>query len=208
MQIVKGWTGMRGFDTVELPAFSVALLKQFRDAGYDFAMGYLGSVTPQTVQNVFAAGLLFSPICYPPQTTGWIPTVAAGAAMGLSNVGHMRALSMPVKASPWIDLEGCGGVGTQARDWVNAFGMQFDQAQFGHGLYVGIQSMDADMLFHGLPNTHRYWRSCSKACVEPKTRGFGLLQLRPDDIVVLGHQVDIDVVERDGLGSYPEFVGP
>lgn len=176
-------------------------------AGMQFAMRYLGSLSAAELADLVTEGLKVSPICYPPQRSGWIPVAADGTARGKAAVTHARAIGIPTGVTIWIDLEGCRGPAAATAAWVEAFAAELVAAGYQAGLYVGAApgGLDSAALYR-LRKVTRYWHSCSRGIPEPATRGYCLEQLYPPNQMLAGTIVDVDCVRHDFLGGVPMFV--
>lgn len=198
-----------GFDTIaKIDADAAARLA---DAGLCFAVRYVGLGEPgprdldgTELDALTGAGVAVMAVQYA-RTDGW--SAAAGRADGQAAARNALVAGLPSDATLWCDVEGAiPGV---------AAGLAYASAWYAGaaaegwaelGIYVGAgfaPPISDSQLFHALP-FRRYWRSFSQV-QNVATRGYQVLQLFPDDQVIAGVRVDLDVVQSDYLGSRPRW---
>lgn len=194
-----------GVDTVA--RIDAAHASGLRVAGMKFAMRYLGSLTAAEMAGITGAGLLLSPICYPPQHSGWVPVASDGAARGKSAVTQAKAIGIPAGVTIWIDLEGCRGGAALTKAWCEAFAAELVAGGYQAGLYVGAAPgglSSADL--YALKHVTRYWESCSRGIPQPASRGWCLKQHYKPNQTCAGVIVDFNSVCNDFFGAVPMFV--
>ncbi len=190
-----------GIDCVTiLDAVRCATLRQ---AGISFVVRYLGAISQAERDNILAAGLALSVVTYS-RAEGWLPTSGMGTADGETDLAHLAAAGIPVGATVWIDLEGCGGAASAAMEWVNERAAVLAEGGYDVGLYVGsFQPLSAEQLY-AIPTVDRYWRSLSSGVPEPAC-GWSMIQLWPTTTIG-GTEVDVDVVQQDHKGRLPLII--
>lgn len=162
-------------------------------SGIAWRAGYIDHVTPAELAAQLAAGILFSPVTY------------ALELDPLHTVERLAALGIPDGVTVWLDIEGAGLVAPTLIAKINAWARAVQVAGRQAGLYVGAGTpLDANALY-ALAVT-RYWHSVSDV-PNVARRGYCMRQIRPDDVIVDGVDVDIDIVEPDYKGDLPSFVG-
>ena len=194
-----------GFDTIaKLDADAAGRLAA---EGLRFAVRYIGLTAPRVVdldaaevEALTSSGLGVMCVQYA-RTGGW--SAETGRVDGDNAARNARAAGLPPETTLWCDLEGA----LPGSDVAIAYGAAWcegaSSAGWGElGVYVGAglaPPLTEGQLFHALP-FRRYWRSLSQVS-NVAVRGYQLLQLFPDDQVVAGVRVDLDVVQSDYLGS-------
>jgi len=158
--------------------------------GCVFRAGYIDHVTAEELADQMSVGMAFSPVTY------------AGEFDGAHCVARLQALGIPEGVTVWVDVEGQGLEVAETIARVNAWANSVQAAGFEAGMYVGAGCPLTPNQLTNLAVT-RYWHSCSRA-LEP-ARGYCMRQLRPDDVLVAGVKVDVDVVDPDYCGDVPVF---
>jgi hypothetical protein len=191
-----------GIDTItNLDTVHATALK---DAGFKFAIRYLGSVTAAELAILLDAGLSFMPVTYS-RPGGWTPTAEMGTQDGQNDIQQLKALGILTGCTVWIDLEGVS-LATPANivsEWINNRAAVMKAAGFDVGVYVGVNDVLSGPQLYAIPNVNRYWKSASD--VPTPTCGFCLLQLFPTTTVA-GISVDVNVVQQDWEGRLPMVV--
>lgn len=159
--------------------------------GCAFRGGYVDHVTPQEIADQLSVGLAFTPIGYAMQLDG------------AHLVRRLRELNVPAGVTIWLDVEGLELEANETILRVNGCANTLQVAGFEAGMYVGAGCPLSSNQLTNLAVT-RYWHSCSRALTP--ARGYCMRQLRPDDVLVAGVKVDVDVVEPDYQGDVPTFV--
>lgn len=185
-----------GIDTVQrLSAENVAALKS---EGMRFAIRYLGSLTPEELRVILAAGLACMPVTF------------AKHYSGMSAIGELRKLGMPEGVTTWLDLEGETDAAPEIIAKINAWAGQVQAGGYEAGLYVGAGCVLNSQELYSLKVT-RYWDSCSVELDRDGRRAMPkcdtcVTQLRPYNTPIAGCIVDVDVIQRDALGRLPTWV--
>jgi hypothetical protein len=195
---------VRGVDTIaELDAVRCQALVS---AGMTFAIRYLGSLTTAERDIILGSGLWLSVVTYGRTSWDGLGQVM-GEEDGQTDLAHLKTAGIPLGTTVWIDLEGAPEqVATALIAWLNARSLVLKTAGYDVGLYVGAGAgLSAAQLF-ALPYIDRYWRSLSN--VPTPSSGYCLLQLYPDDQIVGGTQVDVNVTQTDWQGRRALFVRP
>lgn len=202
MKLVHLHVGSRGIDTVTpLTKEHCAFLK---GVGYDFVVRYLGSLTPEEVKVVHAAGLVFSTVTY------------AKAWNGQQAVQHLLNLGVPRGASAFLDVEDVHSPKVTLAGVITNWAKVVEAGGYDPGGYFGSLSLlNSDEQF-ALP-LRKYWHSCSRVTDDlgreagPRC-GWVMHQLYPPNIdleYAKGKllRVDVDVIQRDYGGREIAFVG-
>jgi hypothetical protein len=198
-----------GFDTIaKIDADAAARLA---NAGLCFAVRYvgLGGAGPRDLDGseldaLTGAGLAVMAVQYA-RTGDW--GAAAGRDDGRAAARNALAAGLPPDATLWCDAEGA----ITSADTAIAYSAAWYEAATAEGctdlgVYVGAgfaPPLSDSELFHALP-FRRYWRSLSQV-QNVATRGYQMVQLFPDDQVIAGVRVDLDVVQSDYLGCRPRW---
>jgi hypothetical protein len=104
----------------------------------------------------------------------------------------------------WYDLEGTFGVSTQTMlDYLDNWANAVITAGFAPGLYNGPQELLSGSQISSLPNYHAYWQAAAQ--VSSPQRGYQVYQLNPQNYMVAGINVDVDVVQPDFDGDFATF---
>jgi hypothetical protein len=202
-------TNIVGFDTIaKLDAVAASRLV---DAGLSFGVRYVALGAPATrdlddleLDALTDAGLAMMAVQYA-RTDHW--NAITGLADGKAAARNALAAGFPPDANLWCDAEGA----FSNADVAIVYGAAWYEGATAEGctelgIYVGAgfaPPLSESELFHGLP-FRRYWRSLSHV-QNVGTRGYQMLQLYPDDQVIAGVRVDLDVVQSDYLGSRPRW---
>jgi hypothetical protein len=138
------------------------------------------------------------------RTRGW--SAESGRADGAAAARNALAVGVPPEATLWCDLEGrIHGAEAAIAYATNWHAAATEGGIADPGLYVGAGvPLTSEQLFHDLP-FRRYWRSLSQV-PNVDVRGYQLIQLFPDDVVVAGVRVDLDVTQSDYLQNRPVWV--
>jgi hypothetical protein len=188
-----GFVGARGTDSVQLvDAASAARLKE---AGFDFAIQYLGTVTRDGVAAIVAAGLGFMSVTY------------ADKFDGAATVNALASLGLPPGITAWLDVEGLATMDpVLVKSRINAWAESVQNAGFMPGIYVGAGCPLTSVELYALGVT-RYWKALSRIIdrngqlAEPGC-GWSMLQLFPS--VTRGQVwVDVNVMQQDYRGRLP-----
>jgi hypothetical protein len=197
-------SGVKGIDTIT--PISAAIAAKFRGAGYSFVVRYLGAITAVERDAILNAGLALLAVGYS-RRAGWQPSAALGAADGAGAVLHAGQAGFPIGMSLYCDLEGPSS-STTATDciaYVNAWAEAVTGAGYRAGLYVGYGiPMTPEQLYEDLKVT-AYWHSCSQV-QDVAVRGYQMVQQAPGNQMVLGVQVDVDVIQADKKGDTPYWI--
>jgi hypothetical protein len=193
-----------GIDTIAV--LDAVRCQGLKSAGMSYALRYLGSLTSAERDLILASGLWLSVVTY--GRTDWTGLgTDLGETDGSSDVDHLTVAGIPMGATVWIDLEGAPvNEATAITAWLNARSAALKAAGFDVGLYVGAGAGLTAAQLYALPNVDRYWRSLSN--VPTPDAGYAMLQLYPDDQIVAGTQVDVNVTQTDWQGRRAMFVRP
>lgn len=129
---------------------------------------------------------------------------------GQAAVGKLQALGVPPGVDIFLDVEGVELDPAELIAKIAAWSAPVRMAGYGPAMYVGAGALLTSSELSMLP-VYRYWRGCSRlvdrfgAVVEP-TRGFCIIQGRPDDTRIGGTTVDVDFMQTDYLGDLPTMV--
>jgi hypothetical protein len=192
----KAFTGARGIDAVTLLSTD-DIARRVRESQIDFAVQYLGSVTPEIVAHVTNAGLAFFPVTY------------ADKFDGHATVQQLAALKLPKGVTTWLDVESVGTIDPyilQLRidDWAALV----DAAGYEPGMYVGPGAQLTSAELYRL-KVRRYWRAGAVILdrngqlAEPGC-GYCMFQLRPS-VTWGGVWSDIDFVQEDFRSRLPTW---
>ncbi len=167
---------------------------RLRASGISWRAGYIDRVTPAELAAQLGAGILFSPVTF------------ALEVDPLHTISRLGQLGIPDGASVWLDIEGTQLDPVTLTTKINTWARAVQRAGFEAGIYVGAGTPLTEDQLWALAVT-RYWHSVSDV---PKVarRGYCMRQIRPNDVIVDGVDVDIDIVEPDYKGDLPMFVGP
>jgi hypothetical protein len=137
------------------------------------------------------------------RTSGW--SAESGRADGAAAARNAIAAGIPSATTLWCDLE--GGIPSAhiavayANGWhdaARAAGIEEPGIYVGAGVPLSERELYQELAFS------RYWRSLSQV-PNVDVRGYQMLQLFPDDQVVEGVQIDVDVIQSDYLGGRPRW---
>jgi hypothetical protein len=197
-----------GFDTIS--KLDGASATRLASAGLSFAVRYVGLSAPgpddldaAELEAITGAGLGVMPVQYA-RANGW--SAATGLADGEAASRNALAAGVLPEATLWCDVEGR----FPAADVAIAYAAQWYAGATAAGvhdpgLYVGAGvQLTSEQLFHELP-FRRYWRSFSQV-PNVDVRGYQLIQLFPDDVIVAGVRVDLDVTQSDYLRNRPMWM--
>lgn len=192
--------GARGVDTVV--SLDAPKSKTLKGAGIDFAMQYLGTVSPSGIDAILNAGLAFMPITY------------ANRYNGPQAVTQLKTLALPVGCTVWLDVEDEMEVPiTELKSKINNWATAILNAGYMPGMYVGAGVPLTSLELYQL-KVVRYWHSVSRvtdrngSLAEPGC-GWVMHQLHPPnlkswrDIDVI---VDLDIIQHDYRGRLPSWV--
>jgi hypothetical protein len=197
MKVVDAPLFALGVDSVQDPSD-----KLLANSRFSVVTGYQGSVTPAKLARILAAGKLFSPVTY----GGWRPNTLDPA----HTIASLHALSIPAQVTVWLDLEAQPGPSSDIIAAVNRWGGSVKAAGYIPGLYVGAGQQLTTQELQALA-VYRYWQGCSRLqdrngnIAEP-TSGFCGRQLYPNDQVIDGTDVDVDVYHQDFRGRVATVV--
>lgn len=192
-----GRVGARGTDSRAL-IDSAETARALKEAGADFAMQYLGTVTTAAVDAILGAGLALMPV------------TRANKFDGPAAVSELAALKLPSGCTVWLHVESDAStppavLRQQIDDWATAI----VAAGFEAGLYVGAGCPLTSVELYALKVT-RYWKSQSKIIdrngqlAEPGC-GWCMIQAYPE-IIWAGVRVDIDIIQQDYRNRLPSWV--
>lgn len=189
--------GARGTDSVTL-IDTAEKAQALADAGSDFVLQYLGSVTSAIIDNVLAHGLAFMPVTY------------ADKFDGAATVSELHALGVPDGCTAWLDVEGVASMDPQQlKQKIDAWATAVRAAGFEPGLYVGPNCALTGLELYQL-GVVRYWHCGARILdrngqlAEPGC-GWCMYQLYPS-VTWGGVWSDVDVVQQDFRGRLPTWV--
>ncbi len=197
MNTATAFVGARGTDSVTLITATSAAA--FKASGIDFVIQYLGSLTPQGVQDIVGAGLALMVVTY------------ADKFNGAQTVAELRTLGLPEGCTVWLDVESIGpsvtveSLTNQINDWAAAV----KAAGFMPGLYVGVGAQLTSAELYQL-SVVRYWHSLSivldrNGAPAAPACGWSMFQLYPTT-TWHGVSVDMDFCQQDYHGRLPVWV--
>ncbi len=197
MKVIDAPLFALGVDSVADP--SDALLANPR---FSVVTGYLGSVTPRSLARILSAGKLFSPVTY----GGWRPNTLDPAR----TVSQLHALAIPAQVTAWLDLEAQPGPYQDIIAAIDRWAAGISAAQYIPGLYVGAGHLLTTLELQKLL-VYRYWQGCSRlqdrfGVIAEPTSGFCGKQMYPNDQVIDGTDVDVDVYFQDFKGRVATLV--
>ncbi|HET7231602.1 MAG TPA: glycoside hydrolase domain-containing protein [Longimicrobium sp.] len=209
--------GVKGFDanTVITPAIA----KAFVDAGYKFAIRYVGrltmanhDLTTKEALTILEAGLALM-IVQHFKGEGWKPTAALGTQYGKNAGRFTKEIGVPAGVNVWCDLEGVAA-GTPRQnviDFCNNWHGKVSEAGYEPGLYVGFgPGLGPKALFEKLAFKH-YWRAFNLNSDQvPAVRGVQLRQKTGKGTIGgLTTQVyDDDFTQTDALDGNAIWLAP
>lgn len=191
-----GRVGARGTDSLTL-IDTAERARALKEAGADFAMQYLGTVTSQAVDAILGAGLAFMPI------------TRANRFDGAAAVAELAALNLPSACTVWLDVEDDASTAPatlrrQIDDWATAI----IAAGFEAGIYVGAGCPLTSIELYALKVT-RYWKSQSRVIdrhgqlAEPSC-GWCMIQTFPS-VTWADVLVDVDIIQQDYRHRLPSW---
>ena len=197
--------GMKGFDANEVISASVA--RQFVEAGYQFAVRYVGrtqmashDLTAAEANTLLDAGLALMPVQHV-EAGEWMASGELGTTYGRNAAQFTAAIGFPPGVNVWLDLESVSTSASSAdviaycNNWFGAVAA----AGFTPGVYVGWQPMlSNDELYNNLKFQH-YWGAYNVDAVIP-VRGWQMKQ-SPAHQQVAGIDHDDNVTHVDGAGG-------
>ncbi|HXZ08660.1 MAG TPA: glycoside hydrolase domain-containing protein [Paraburkholderia sp.] len=196
MKTALACIGARGVDTTTLLTDTTAAA--LKNADVDFALQYLGEVTPAALDAILGAGLAFMPVTFADQFNGG------------TTVAELRALGLPAGCTVWLDVESVTALtSTQLQTVINSWTDTVAAAGYMPGLYVGEGcGLTSDELY--ALHVVRYWKSPSTILddsgqLAQPTCGYCMYQLWPT-VTWGGVAVDLDFVQEDTQGRLPVWV--
>lgn len=210
--------GVKGFDA-NTP-ISAGVAKAFHDAGYRFAVRYVGrtemkpnDLTAAEAQTILDAGLALMVVQHV-LNPGWSPTGALGTEYGANAARFAQQIGIPAGVNVWCDLEGVSG-GASSSDvaaYCNAWHDQVAAAGYAPGLYVGDSpGLSAQQLYSATKFQH-YWGAYNLNDDQvPATRGLQLRQHEGTGGTIGGistETYDDDHTMTDALGGQVLWLAP
>lgn len=178
-----------GIDCVS--KLGVATAAGVRASGASFVMRYLGSLDPDELAIILAAGLLCGVVTYADQ---WDPEAVVAALEGLS---------VPAGVCVGIDVESVAESAAIVAERIDACANAVAGSSRIPGLYVGSnQPLDGPGLY--ARTTVRYWRSMSFV---PEPRCGYCLEQAPTTTIA-GLRCDVNYVRPDYEGRMWTLIGP
>ena len=156
-----------------------------------FAARYIDLTTPAELDDLLSIGMQVTLVTF---ALEFDPA---------HTLARLKALGIPAGVTVWIDVEGSGLDADTIITKTNAWARALVAAGYETGIYVGAGCPLSSAQLSALVVT-RYWHSVSR--VLESSRGFCMRQVRPDDVIIAGVKVDVDVVEPDYRGDLPTFV--
>lgn len=195
MRAVLAAALVMGIDTLSTisGADSARLVAQ----GMKFRIGYIDHVTPEELGAQLDAGLPFSPVTY---ALEFDPA---------HTVARLEALAIPKGVTVWLDVEGVQIAPDALIAKINAWSAAVEAGGWQPGLYVGAGCPLTSSELSALRSV-RYMQGCSRlldrnGAPQVPSRGYCVIQLRPDDVMLAGVKVDVDVTQADYRGDLPTF---
>jgi hypothetical protein len=202
--------GLRGFDA-NTPV-SAAAAKAFWDAGYRFALRYVGrtqmashDLTAAEAEILLNQGFGLMPVQHV-LNPGWNPTTALGQQYGANAARFSQQIGFPPGVNVWCDLESVSDDASAADviGYCNAWYTAVADAGYVPGLYVGYQPGLTGQQLYGALKFSSYWAAYNVDGVSnPKPRSWQLVQLVGGGSVGgLSTEVyDADESRTDGKGG-------
>jgi hypothetical protein len=195
-------SGARGVDTIL--TFGPSRAKAIKDAGFDFVIRYLGTLTMLERNVLLNAGLALLAVTYS-RRAGWQPNTAVGDSDGQHAVQNARMAGLPEGMSLFLDVEGPHGKGADVIGYVNAWATRVIAGGYRAGIYVGYGIPLTDQQMYYSLKVTGYWDSCSKN-VGVAVRGFQMVQEYPGNQKIAALQVDVNRIQADLLGCTPNWL--
>lgn len=203
MKAVPAEVGARGADSLPFSqGGTLSMAQGLRVAGYDFFVGYLGSVTPARLAVILTAGMAFMPVTYGGEYED-------GAD---DELAQLRALNIPAGVSVWLDMEGLSAFHADPPTLigkVNAWADKVAAAGWMPCLYVGVPQPLTSVELYNL-HVKRYWRGQGSvrdrfnALAEPSC-GWCMTQMFPS-ITRGSVLIDANIVGQDYKARVPMMV--
>ncbi|HEY7768975.1 glycoside hydrolase domain-containing protein [Longimicrobium sp.] len=207
--------GLRGFDA-NTP-ISAAAARAFWDAGYRFALRYVGrtqmashDLTTAEAEILLNQGFGLMPVQHV-LDPGWQPTTALGQEYGANAATFSQQIGFPPGVNVWCDLESVSHEASAADviGYCNAWYTAVANAGYVPGLYVGYEPGLTGQQLYGSLKFSRYWAAYNVDGVSnPKPRSWQLVQMEGSGTVGgLSTEVyDADETRTDGEGSTPVWL--
>lgn len=190
--------GARGSDSVT--PINALHAQGLKNAGYDFCVRYLGSVTSEEIDAILNAGLAFMPVTF------------GGVYDGAVAAQRCKDLGIPEGTSVWLDVEGAGAFQTPAPQLtakIDAWAQHVQAAGYMPCIYLGAPQPLTSTELTQLAVV-RYWHGQGR-CVdrnnqlaEPRS-GFCMWQMWPS-IVAAGVNIDANMIGADYQSRVPSWV--
>jgi hypothetical protein len=197
--------GMKGFDANVTISASVA--KQFVQAGYQFAVRYVGrtqmashDLTTAEANTLLDAGLALMTVQHV-QSGEWMPSGDLGTTYGRNAGQFTAAIGFPPGVNVWLDLESLSSSASSADviAYCNNWYAQVAAAGFTPGVYVGWQPMLSNNELYSKLKFQHYWGAYNVDAVIP-VRGWVMKQ-SPAHTQVAGIDHDDNLTHVDGAGG-------
>lgn len=200
---------VKGFDANTV--IDAAQAQAFRDAGFQFALRYVGRVdmhpqdlTTAEAETLLSAGLALMPVQHV-LAGEWMPTGPLGTEYGTNAATFSQQIGFPPGVNVWLDLE---SVSTQAATadvvaYCTNWHAAVSAAGYVPGVYIGWQPGLTGEQLYDLPFRH-YWAAYNVDGVStPRPRGYQLVQSSGSGpIGTLGTDVyDVDETRVDDEGG-------
>lgn len=192
---------VKAFDTLSHVGLPQA--QALSKLGFSVALLYANTATLDDIENCAASGLGIAFILEG-LAASTQPSNALGASNATGALNRLAWMGIPKGFSLMIDLEGNGH---EAADWI-AYATGASQAASAAGAkpgyYVGEGIGLTSAELYALPG-FPYWKGLSRVVdrhgmlAEPVC-GWAVVQSYPDDLIVGGTQVDVDIVGKDYRG--------
>lgn len=210
MRVEQAFPGARGVDSFP---FSLGGTEDQANAlgcsGIEFFVGYLGSINPQRLEWILAAGLAFMPVSKAGEYKD-------GAA---DEIAQLAALGIPKGCTVWLDVEGKEAWDTNPQALIaliEKWAKAIVAAGYIAGIYVGApQPLTGEQLYR-LGGITRYWLGIGR-CVDRQgddayprcgwcmrqdwhNQGNGMIWKNT------GVLVDTNAIQADHFGRLPTWV--
>jgi hypothetical protein len=190
--------GARGVDSyanIDKPELAQSVV----DAGAEFAIQYLGRMTPSTRDVILGAGLALMPV-----------TLGSSVSRPQVTLAELRALQLPERTTVWLDVEGVFPDVAELEAEINAWAHALIAAGFEPGIYVGAGCPLTSSELYSL-SVVRYWKSLSRITdrhgqiAEPIPCGWCMYQLF-ESRSWGGLWSDLNVIQMDYHKRLPTWV--
>lgn len=202
--------GIKGFDVDTTLTSSLA--QAFYNAGYRFAVRYVGRVsmasydlTNAEAETILDTGLALMVVQHVLEP-GWSPTQSLGAEYGANAASFTQQIGFPPGINLWCDLEGVStsAAASDVIAYCNAWSAAVSSVGYVPGLYIGWEPGLTGQELYDLEFQH-YWGAYNvDGDSTPTPRGFQLQQRVASGGTIGGlasEYYDDDDTSTDGEGG-------